>query len=95
MECNYQTRGKQPTTNKPLKHYPFTFLHIENEKHPPYAGDIWVFTLLVDSDRCVRIFMLGMEKLFQLGDKLVRVEHVGVISRLLNWKLEVDGDGLH
>jgi len=39
--------------------------------------------------------MLGMEKLFQLGDKLVRVEHVGVISRLLNWKLEVDGDGLH
>jgi hypothetical protein len=39
--------------------------------------------------------MHGMEILFQLGHKLVKVEHVGVISKLLSWKLEVDGDGLH
>jgi hypothetical protein len=36
-----------------------------------------------------------MEKLFQPGDMLIRVEHVGVTSKLLNWKLEVDGNGLH
>jgi hypothetical protein len=36
-----------------------------------------------------------MEKLFQLGDRLIRIEHVTVAFKLLNWKLEVDGDELH
>jgi hypothetical protein len=95
MECNCQAQSKQPTTNKPPNHYLFTFLHIENELRPPYVGDIWVLTLPIDSNRCVKIFMPGMEKLFQPSDMLVKVEHVGVTFRLLNWKLEVNGDGSH
>jgi hypothetical protein len=95
MECSYQAQGKEPTIDKPFNHYPFTFLRIENEKCPPYACDIWVSTLPIDSIRCVKIFLPGMEKLFQPGDRLIRIEHVSVTFKLLSWKLEVDGDGLH
>jgi len=35
-----------------------------------------------------------MEKWFQLKDRLRRVEHVGLTSRLMNWMLEIDGNGL-
>jgi len=35
-----------------------------------------------------------MEKWFQLGDRLIRVEHADVTSRLMNWMLEIDGNAL-
>jgi hypothetical protein len=76
MESNCQSQGKGPIVNKPFNSYPFTFLHLEIEKPPPFVGDIWVPTLLIDSNRSMEIFIPRMEKWFQSKDRLTRVEHV-------------------
>jgi hypothetical protein len=68
---------------------------MEIEKPLPYVGDIWVPTLHLDSGRSVKTYILWMEKWFRLRDKLISVEHAGVISRLLNWILEIGKNGLH
>jgi len=30
-----------------------------------------------------------MEEIFIIGDKIIRVEHVGITFRLMNWKLNI------
>jgi hypothetical protein len=45
--------------------------------------------LPIDSNRYVKFFMHGMEKRFQSRDRLIKVEHVDVTSRLLSWMLEI------
>ncbi len=87
MECNCQAQDKKPIANKPPSFHPFTFVHLEIEKPPPYVDNICVLTLPIDFDKCVKIYILGMEKWFQLGDRLIRVEHANVTSRLMNWML--------
>jgi hypothetical protein len=50
-------------------------------------------TLFVDSDINVsRYTYLGWKNGF---NRLIKVKYVGVTSRLLSWKLQVDGNGLH
>jgi len=39
MESSSQSRGKGFVVD-PSNSYPFTFLHLEIEKPPPYVGDI-------------------------------------------------------
>ncbi len=68
---------------------------MEIEKPPPYAGDIWVPTLPIDSNGSMKILTTGLETWFQLGDRLIRIEHVSVMSRLLSWMLEINENGLH
>jgi hypothetical protein len=92
MERSTHSRNKKPIANKTFNSYPFKYSYLEVEKPPPYVGDIWVPILPISSNRCVKIFILGMEKWFQLGDKLVRVKHVGVTFKLVKWMLEINID---
>jgi hypothetical protein len=80
MECSNYRKDKKPIANKPPNSYPFVFLHLEIEKPPLYVGNIWVLTLLVDFGRSVKIYVLGLEKCFQFGDRLIKVEHASVTS---------------
>jgi hypothetical protein len=68
---------------------------LEIEKPPPYVGDIWVPTLLINYNGSVKILTPGLETWFQLGDRLIRIEHVNVTSQLLSWMLEINENGLH
>jgi hypothetical protein len=43
---------------------------------------------------CQNIYIFGMEKWFQLEDRLIRVERVDLTSKLMNWMLKIDGNGL-
>jgi hypothetical protein len=82
--------------NKPLESHPFVSLHLEIKKAFPYVGDIWVLALHVDYNRYVKIFILRMEQYgFKPRNRLVRIEHVGVTSRLMSWMLEIDHVRLH
>jgi hypothetical protein len=80
MENNSQSQEKGPAIHKPFNSYIFTFLHLEIEKPPPYVGDIWVPTLPINFNRFVKIFILDMEKWFQSGNMLIKVEHSNVTS---------------
>jgi hypothetical protein len=52
-------------------------------------------TLFVKENRCVKIFILNMEQWFKPRDMLVKVEHVGVTSKLISWILNIGIDGEH
>jgi hypothetical protein len=53
----------------------------------PRLGDIWVPKLAVSPNHFVRLYIFGVEDLFQVGDRLLMVEHSGSKSRLINWRI--------
>jgi hypothetical protein len=84
MEGNNHSRNKELVVDKTFNPYPFKFIHLKVEKPPPFVRDIWLLVLLINSNRCVKIFIPRMGKWFQLKDKLVRVKHEGVTFRLVS-----------
>jgi hypothetical protein len=42
---------------------------------------------VVSPNHFVRLYILGVEDLFQEGDRLLQVEHGGSISRLISWRV--------
>jgi len=50
-------------------------------------GDIWVPKITVSPNHFVRLYIPGVENLFQEGDHLLRVEHGGSRSRLISWRI--------
>jgi len=53
----------------------------------PRLGDIWIPKAIVSPNHFARFYIPGVEDMFQTGDRLVRVEHVGSRSRLINWRV--------
>jgi hypothetical protein len=53
----------------------------------PRLGDIWVPKSEISPNHFVRLFIPGIEDLFQAGDRLIRVEHSGFRSRLISWRI--------
>jgi hypothetical protein len=52
----------------------------------PRLGDIWVPKLAASANHFVRLYILGVEDLFQVGDRLIRVEHSG-LSSFISWRI--------
>jgi hypothetical protein len=50
-------------------------------------GDIWIPKLAVSPNHFVRLYIPGVEDLFQSGDCLLKVEHNGSSSRLISWRM--------
>ncbi len=42
----------------------------------------------------MKFFISNMECLFRAKNRLIRVEHVGITSRLLSWNLEIGHIGM-
>jgi hypothetical protein len=53
----------------------------------PRLGDIWIPKFAVSPNHFVRLYIPGVEDLFQVGDRLIRVEHSGSTSRLISWRI--------
>ncbi len=53
----------------------------------PRLGDIWIPKSLVSPNHFSRFYILGVEDLFQTGDRVVRIEHAGSRSRLISWRV--------
>jgi hypothetical protein len=53
----------------------------------PRLGDIWIPKLVVSPNHFVRLYIPGVEDLFQSGDRLLRVEHNGSSSHLISWRM--------
>jgi hypothetical protein len=64
-----------------------TPLFAERQSSVPRLGDIWVPKLAVSPNHFVKLYILGVEDLFQVGDRLLRVEHNGSRSRLISWRI--------
>jgi hypothetical protein len=61
-----------------------TPLFVERQSSVPKLGDIWVPKLAVSPNYFVRLYILGVEDLFEVGDRLLRVEHGGSRSCLIS-----------
>lgn len=53
----------------------------------PKVGYLWLLVAIVSPHHQVRFFFLGIDVLFTIGDKVVKVEHVMVEFKVLVWRL--------
>jgi hypothetical protein len=53
----------------------------------PRLGDVWIPKSAVSPNHFVRLYIPGVEDLFHEGDRLLRVEHVRLRSRLISWRI--------
>jgi hypothetical protein len=49
-------------------------------------GDIWIPNLSIPPNHFARFYMHGVKDIFQIGDLVFRVEHIGARSRLMSHK---------
>jgi hypothetical protein len=68
-------------------------LSIENSKVVPKVGDLWLLVATMSSHHQVRFFFPQINVLFVVKDKVVRVEHFGVESKVFVWRLGKKNDG--
>ncbi len=59
----------------------------------PKIGDIWIPKLEVSPNHFARLYIPGVEDLFQQGNRLIRVEHSGSRSRLISWRIWWNQEG--
>jgi hypothetical protein len=84
-----QEGGRQPHIYRPNSTSPPILRRIspmfaERQRGIPRLGDIWVPRTAVSPNHFVRLYIPGVEDLFQEGDHLFRVEHGGSRSRLIS-----------
>jgi len=65
----------------------------ERQRSVPRLGDIWILRSEVSPNHFVRLYIPGVQDLFQVGDHLLRVEHSGSRSRIISWRIWQDQDG--
>jgi hypothetical protein len=66
----------------------FEIFGLENGILAPRLGDIWIIGSQETKQHYVKFDLLGMESMFTIKDKVVRVEHSRTISRMLSWSLD-------
>ncbi len=59
----------------------------EQQCNIPRLGDIWVPKSAPTANHFPRLYIPGVEDLFQVGDRIIRVEHGGSRSRLICWRI--------
>ncbi len=87
-----QGGGHRPQTYRPTFTSPPTLRRVapayaERQRAVPRLGDIWIPKSAVSPNHFVRLYIPGVEDLFQEGDRLLRVEHGESGSRLTSWKM--------
>jgi hypothetical protein len=65
----------------------------ENVEAVPKIGYLWLLVVVVSPHHQVRFFFKGIDVLFTIGDKVVKVEHIEVESKVLVWRLGRKNDG--
>jgi hypothetical protein len=59
----------------------------------PKIGDLWLPIATVSPFHKITSFFLGINVLFVVGDKVIRIEHYGVESKTLVWRLGRNAKG--
>jgi len=65
----------------------------ERQRSVPRLGDIWIPRSEVSPNHFLRLYILGVQDLFRVGDRLLWVEHNGSRSCIISWKIWQDEEG--
>ncbi len=57
----------------------------ERQSSIPRVGDVWIPRSEISPNHFIRLYVPGVESLFVEGDRLVRIEHSGLRSRIISW----------
>jgi hypothetical protein len=58
----------------------------------PRLGDIWIPKSLVSPNHFPIFYIPGVEDLFEVGDRIILMEHGGLRSCLINWRVWRDSE---
>jgi hypothetical protein len=61
---------------------PLNIESFEEVESVPRIGDLWLPVAAISPSHQVRFFFLGVDALFVVGDKMVRIEHSKVESKV-------------
>jgi hypothetical protein len=94
-----QGDGRRPqnyrrNSTTPLILRKITPLFVEMQSNVLRLGDIWVPKLAVSPNHFVRLYIPDVEDLFQVGDRLLRVEHSRLRSRLISRRIWRNQEGV-
>jgi hypothetical protein len=88
MEKAHASKGNPMTGNcHDPSLFNFEVHNLVNGKLVIRLGDIWILGSLEINQHYVRFYLLTMENMFRIRDKMVKVEHSRTISRMLSWSL--------
>jgi hypothetical protein len=84
-----QGGGHRPQTYRSTFTSPPTLRRVarayaKRQRAVPRLGDIWIPKSTVSPNHFVKLYIPGVEDLFQEGERLLRVEHGGSRSRLIS-----------
>jgi hypothetical protein len=84
--------GHAPPNSSPVFISPPTLRRVnpefaERQTSIPRVGDVWIPKAEVSPNHFIRLYVPGVEDLFALGDRLVRIEHSGSRSRIISWAI--------
>ncbi len=80
----YQPPNYRPTFTSPPTLCRVTTEFAERQSSIPRLGDIWIPKSAISPNHFVRLYISGVEDLYQEGDRLLRVEHGGSRSHLIS-----------
>ncbi len=83
--CQHQYYRHSTITPRTLRR--ITLVFAERQRSVPRLGDIWIPKLVASPNHFVRLYIPSVEDLFQVGDRLIKVEHSGSTSRLISWRI--------
>ncbi|CAK9229410.1 unnamed protein product [Sphagnum troendelagicum] len=87
-----QGGGYRPPSFRPAFTSPPTLRRVvpelaERQASIPRLGDIWIPKSVISPNHFVRLYIPGVEDLYQEGDRLLRVEHSESRSHLISWRI--------
>jgi len=85
--AGYRPQNYRPIFTSPPTLRKVTPEFVEKQCSVLRLGDIWIPKSAVSPNHFVKLYIPGVEDLFQEGDRLLQVEHGGSRSRLISWRI--------
>ncbi len=70
----------------------FEIPSFENGKPTPRLREIWIPTVTIIEQHYIKFYMLKMVEMFSEKDRVIKVDHFGIVSKMSGWRLEVGYD---
>lgn len=72
---------------------PLNIESFEEVESVPKVADLWLPIAAISPSHIIILLLLGIDVLFVVGDKVVRIEHYGVELKVLVWRLGRNVEG--
>jgi hypothetical protein len=66
----------------------FEIPSFENGKPTPILGEIWIPTVAIIEQHYIKFYIHNMEKMFSERDRVIKVDHSGIVSKMSSWRLD-------